>query len=141
MSDRPFPRLHLARVHLQQMLDDILKKIPEEACGLLAGCQGRVEQVIPITNSLHSPVRFYMQPDEQLRAFQKIEQNGWDLLGIYHSHPHGPPEPSPTDVREAYYPDVAHLVWYQVAEGWQYRAFLIRAGHAERLFIHVEEEA
>ncbi len=41
---------------------------------------------------------------------------GWrmkslELVGIYHSHPHGPPGLSEIDVKEAYYPEVVHLVW------------------------------
>jgi proteasome lid subunit RPN8/RPN11 len=56
-----------------------------------------------------------------------------ELIGIYHSHPHGPDEPSPTDVNEAYYPEAIHLIWSQRTGKWQCRAFMI----TERLSVGI----
>src|SRR3990172_6977006 len=51
------------------MLVDVIKRAPEEACGLLGGKGRDVVDVIPVTNVLHSPVRYQMAPEEQLAAF------------------------------------------------------------------------
>ncbi len=109
---------------------------PEEACGLLAGSDGVVREVLQITNQNHSPSNFRMDPVEQLRAFNSIEAKGLDLLGIYHSHPAGPesgaggnPGPSPTDIAEAAYP-VIHVVWSRPLGVWQARGFSIENGRA-----------
>jgi proteasome lid subunit RPN8/RPN11 len=107
------------------MRDDVAEHAPEEACGVLAGRGRDVLAIIPITNQLHSPVRYLMEPHEQLKAFQLIEAQGWELLAIYHSHPQGPEGPSPTDIAEAYYPEAVYLIWSRFYEGWRCRGFTI----------------
>jgi len=122
--------------HRQQMLAHVLSNIPEEACGLLAGIPGRqqVRLVQPVTNSLHSPVRFRMDAGEQLKAMLWMEQNGLELLGIYHSHPRGPERPSQTDIAEFYYPGVATLIWSPDVQGsWQLRAYAIQPGQVTEI--------
>ena len=83
---------------------------PLEACGLLAGKDGFVREVFLITNQAQSPVRFRMDPIEQLHAFDQMEAAGLELLGIFHSHPSGPETPSPTDIAEAAY-QVVQIIW------------------------------
>jgi proteasome lid subunit RPN8/RPN11 len=109
--------------HWEQMLEDVTRRAPEEACGLLAGLGNSILAVIPVNNMLHSPVRYRMDPQEQLNAFQSIEASNWELLGIYHSHPHGPEGLSLTDIDEAYYPDSALLIWSGRSGAWECRGF------------------
>ncbi len=96
---------------------------PEEACGLLAGMDEKVLIVQPVKNILKSPDRFRMDAQEQLTCFLNFEKQNWDLLGIYHSHPQGPAYPSETDLAEAYYPDIAYLVWALNEQEWVCQAF------------------
>ena len=110
------------------MLGHVLVCLPEEACGVLGGRDGQVEQVALVTNRLHSPVRFQMAPEEQLRAFQQIEAQGLEIIAFFHSHPTGPPFPSETDRREFAYPGVLALVWSPEKNGWQARAFQLDGG-------------
>lgn len=107
------------------MLADIQRHPQEEACGLLAGSNLDDLRVFPVTNSLHSPVRFYMQPEELLSIFTETDERGWEIFAIYHSHLKGPPVPSPTDVAEFRYPGVLSLIWSPGEAGWNCRAFLI----------------
>lgn len=51
-----------------------------------------------------------MDPAEVLAAFRDLDANGWTLGAIVHSHPATPPAPSPTDLREAYYPEALMLI-------------------------------
>lgn len=84
---------------------------PEEGCGLVAAdASGRPVAVIPIANALHSPVRYQMDTREQFDAMKRIRREGWSLWGIFHSHPHSEPSPSPTDIRLAYYPECYYLI-------------------------------
>lgn len=106
---------------------------PAEACGLVAGQDGRAEGIIPVTNSLQSPVRFRMDPQEQLAAFEWIEQQGLELLAIYHSHPAGPATPSATDIAEWYYPETAALIWSPLGEEWSCRGFSLVGGQAREV--------
>ena len=100
---------------------------PLEACGLLAGKDSRVESVIGVTNQAQSPVRFVMDPIEQLHAFEWIDSQGLDLLGIYHSHPAGPETVSPTDIADSAYA-VVQVILSRVEGSWRARGFLIENG-------------
>jgi proteasome lid subunit RPN8/RPN11 len=124
------------------MRDDVVRWAPEEACGLLAGqASGQIERIFPITNRLHSPSRFEMEPREQLRAFLDIESAGLVLCCIYHSHPAGPDHPSPTDLVEFAYPGVIYLIWAPELPGappqWNARAFTIDKDNYREIFLQV----
>lgn len=107
------------------MLTDVQKRAPEEACGLVAGRESLTRRVFPVSNELHSRTRFRMDPSEQLKILLEIEESGCELLAIYHSHPDGPERPSATDIAEAAYPGVVHLIWHFRAGAWECLGFLI----------------
>ena len=123
--------------HWEEMLADVRRRAPQEACGLVAGERGRTSRVIPVTTDLDSPVRFRMDPREQLNALLEIEESGSQLLAIYHSHPGGPAAPSPTDVAEAAYPGVVHLIWHSQAGIWECSGFLIEERQVSPVIIKV----
>lgn len=112
--------------------------LPAEACGLLAGSDGAVQEILPITNEAHSAVRFRMAPEEQLKAFNLIEDSGLELLGIFHSHPAGPEEPSATDIAEASY-EVTQVIWSRKGETWGVRGFSIRNGSTSEVKLYVAD--
>jgi len=109
---------------------------PLEACGLLAGKDDAVEAVLKVRNAAQSPVRFRMDPQEQYNAFEWIETNGLDLVGIYHSHPSGPEIVSATDIAEAAY-KVVHIIWSRKMEIWSARAFWIEGREATEVFVKI----
>ena len=110
--------LYLTNEQAEEMIRHARREYPNEACGLLAGkaCpeqgrrDGRVEKAYPMTNADHSPVTYRLDPEEQVRAFTEIEEKGWELLAIYHSHSHSPAYPSATDLELAFYPDSLYLI-------------------------------
>jgi [CysO sulfur-carrier protein]-S-L-cysteine hydrolase len=118
---------------------------PLEACGLLAGRDGRVSEVLTITNELRSQTRFRMDASEQIRAFAAIDEKGLELVGIFHSHPAvgisgGQPNtaPSETDIDEAAYP-VAQLVWSRPAGAWEAHAYWIESGDVSAVAILIDD--
>jgi proteasome lid subunit RPN8/RPN11 len=129
-------QLIMDREHWQQMLQHVDRHIPLEACGLLAGRNDQVEKVIEVRNQAQSPVRFVMDPYEQLKAFDWIEASGLDLLGIFHSHPAGPETASVTDIAEAAY-DVVHLIWSRTGDRWQARGFWIEDGEVSEVILRI----
>ena len=141
-SDPPRPpgELRLSRQHWEQMRSEVDRIAPEEACGLVAGKNGRTHAILSITNILHSPVRYRMAPQEQLEAFEWIDRQGLELLAIYHSHPDGPPVPSPTDIDEAYYPEAFYLIWSRHSGEWSCHAFLIHASQVREVCINLDED-
>ncbi len=129
-------KLTFSQQHWHEMLDHVDQQVPLEACGLLAGKNGRVEKVILVRNQAQSPVRFVMDPYAQLQAFDWIEAHGLDLLGIFHSHPAGPETASATDIAEAAY-EVVHLIWSRKQNRWQVRGFWIENGHAVEVSLQI----
>jgi proteasome lid subunit RPN8/RPN11 len=125
-------KLILKRSHWQAMRRQVSRHFPLEACGLLAGKDGRVETALGIPNVERSQVRYRMEPGAQWRAFQRMENAGLDLVGIYHSHPQGPDHPSETDIAENMYP-AAQIILYRVEGRWQARAFRIEGGKANEI--------
>ena len=103
-------RLVLQRPFYNQILSHLQAEYPLEACGILAGKAGEVVQLYPITNQLKSPTTYEMEPQQQLAAMLAIEDKGWEMTAVYHSHPQGPETPSATDITQAYYPDVIQLI-------------------------------
>src|SRR5512142_3196031 len=110
-------QLILSHAQIDEMIHHIEAHAPLEACGLLAGKNDRVEKVIFVRNQAQSPVRFVMDPYEQLEAFEWIESHALDLVGIFHSHPAGPETASPTDIAEAAY-EVVHIIWSRRNGTW-----------------------
>ena len=123
-----------------EMLRHVARHVPLEACGLLAGRNGNVSKVLPVRNQAQSPVRFVMDPYEQLQAFEWIDSQALELVGIFHSHPAGPETVSATDIREAAY-EVVHLVWSRAGddESWKVRGFWIEDGQAQEVDLFVEK--
>lgn len=106
---------------------------PLEVCGFLASSRTRKFKVYPIKNQLLSPVRFYMDPEEMLAVFKKIESRGEELVAIYHSHPNGPSYPSSTDWQEDYYPEMVKLIAAPEGGRWRLNAFFKTEGGYQRL--------
>jgi proteasome lid subunit RPN8/RPN11 len=123
------------------MQEEVSKRAPEEACGLIAGRDQIAWEVIPVTNALHSPVRYRMDPQEQLEAFNRIEELGLEIMAIYHSHPAGPAYPSPTDIAEAFYPETVYLIWFRSDQGWNCRGFWINEEEVEEVSIYIAADS
>jgi len=120
------PDLVLTMGQRDQIIADALARLPAEACGLVAGRNGEAARVYPVTNILNSPVRFMMDPQEQIDLLLQFDRQGWDLLAIYHSHPYGPERPSATDVAECGFPEAVQLIVSPDQKGFQIRGFFIR---------------
>jgi proteasome lid subunit RPN8/RPN11 len=119
--------VYLTMDHWAQMEADVATKVPEEACGFVVGKGQHSRLIIPVTNILHDAYRFRMDPEEELKAFLLAEENGWEILAIYHSHPHGISSPSVTDYNELTFPDIVYLIWYQEANQWRCRGYIMEA--------------
>jgi proteasome lid subunit RPN8/RPN11 len=104
---------------------------PHEACGILAAHDGAVAKVFRMSNADHSPVRYSLDPREQLAVYNMIDDNGWELAAVFHSHTRTEAYPSPTDVRLAS-EDVPYLIVSLAASPPTLRAFrIIKASWAD----------
>jgi proteasome lid subunit RPN8/RPN11 len=97
---------------------------PEECCGLLVGRAGPGE-ALHVTRAVPSPNlaadrRRGFEVDAALYVTLRRGLSGGPerLLGLYHSHPDGPAEPSPRDAAEAW------------QEGWIWLIVPVAGGRA-----------
>jgi proteasome lid subunit RPN8/RPN11 len=107
-----------------------------ECCGLLAGRDGVITELLPAPNALASATAFEIAPADLFRLFRGMRAAGLEHMGIYHSHPTGDNVPSPRDLEQAYYPDVAYFIISPQPDAPQpVRAFAIRDGGVSELQI------
>lgn len=96
---------------IDQMVEHAREGAPLEVCGIVAGNNGDFSRVFPARNVAENPsITYEMDPQEQLRIFRKVEEQGEEIAGIYHSHPASPARPSPTDLRLAFYPEAVYFI-------------------------------
>ena len=97
------------------MVEHAIAEVPNEACGLLAGTNGRAERFYPIRNTDQSPMTYNLDHHEHERALEDLDQKGWEVVGIFHSHTHTEAYPSRTDVEKSvgprrFYPNAKFLI-------------------------------
>ena len=106
--------LALTEGQLREITSTLKKAWPEEGCGLLIGrslAGGRVEvdEIVAAPNVAANPKRaFEVDPALILRCHKRLRGTAQDVVGLFHSHPDGPPVPSPRDLERVYEP---HLIW------------------------------
>lgn len=83
----------------------------------------------PLTNANPSPVSFTIDPDEHFHALEHAESMGWEIEGVFHSHPGGTATPSMVDVQMALDPEWMYLI----AAPGEIRGFWIRGGVIEEM--------
>ena len=83
------------------------RSYPEEGAGFLLGSDSAdrtVRQLMPIANGREAEARhnrYLIGPREYLQAEMEAGRRGLDLLGIFHSHPDHPSQPSAFDLEWA----------------------------------------
>lgn len=99
-------RLPAALAQAMRALADAAR--PAEACGLLVGERWRVVALAPSSNLAEAPDRFEIDTAMHLALQRRLRGSGRAVIGVWHSHPEGPAEPSVHDLAGAW--DQA-LVW------------------------------
>jgi proteasome lid subunit RPN8/RPN11 len=88
---------------------------PYEACGLVAGlaqASRRVAvQLVPLPNARSDGARnrYLIDPDAFRRAQEKLDRDGLEIIGVYHSHPDHPAVPSEYD-RDHAWPRLVYVI-------------------------------
>lgn len=108
------------------IIEHARREAPLECCGILGGREGAVERAFDLSNTEKSPVRYSMSPQEQVRVFDEMDRESLDMVAIYHSHTHTIPFPSETDVKLAFYPEVASVIISLKEETPVVKAFRIK---------------
>ena len=105
----------LPRAVRDAMVTHARAEAPNEACGIVvgdrpAGDGGRALRWVPLRNPLASPYRYAIDPEDLLRLTIETDDADEVFWAIVHSHVASPARPSPTDLREAHYPDALYVL-------------------------------
>src|SRR4026207_748776 len=131
-------------VFYKEIVEQALREFPNEACGLIAAEAGAPVKVYAMTHADASPppyrphatepppAPYRLEGKEQLTVFDELDERGWDLWAIYHSHTHSEAYPSETDRRLAFYPHPPSPPPSAAARAQPVlRSFFIRDGEVE----------
>ncbi len=121
-----------------QIVEHARALAPDECCGIVATEDDRAVRVYPVTNAEASPLRFVMDPTEQLRVHTEIEDAGLELGAIYHSHTRSEPYPSQTDINFSRpWPGVIWIIVGLAGDEPEVRAYEISDGHVSEAQLEV----
>ena len=100
---------------LEKMYADALQSFPDECCGFFFGKdlddERLISEILVVNNSKEGDKRrrFEISPKDYLDAERYADENGVQLLGVYHSHPNHPAIPSEHD-RVAAQPYFSYII-------------------------------
>ncbi len=97
-------------VFFKEIVEHGLREFPNECCGVIAADDGAPVKVFPMRNADASPVTYRLDGKDQLLVFDEMDERGWELWAIFHSHTHSEPYPSETDRRLAFYPEARYIL-------------------------------
>jgi proteasome lid subunit RPN8/RPN11 len=127
----------------EALLDEIVAharaEAPNECCGMIATQDGVAVAVHRARNAAASPLRYEMDGMEQYKIQTAIEESGYELGAIYHSHTRSAPEPSQTDINLAFYPDALYVIVGVAGAEPDVRAWRIVDGVVSEAALEVED--
>ena len=107
--------IKLERSHVDFMIEHGVEGYPNEVCGLILGrYEGDSREAAEIRrcanlNTERANDRFELDPRDMLSAEKYCREKGLEVIGIYHSHPDWPDEPSEFD-RERAWPVYSYII-------------------------------
>jgi proteasome lid subunit RPN8/RPN11 len=129
--------VRISRGHWDELIAHAREEAPNECCGYLRLEDGRVAEVFQAENQRHSPYGYELG-FEALMAANELDDQGHGV-GIYHSHPRSPAEPSQTDINLAAYPDWPQLI-VSLAEEPHVRAWRIENGRVDEEKLEIVDD-
>jgi proteasome lid subunit RPN8/RPN11 len=115
--------VHISRGAAQEISAHAQEALPRECCGVLIGSGSAIVEARRTRNLEESRTRFEVDPKGHIDARREARLRGLEVVGFYHSHPHSEPIPSYTDLAEASYPDLFHLIVRPLPEKASLRLF------------------
>ncbi len=107
--------LHLSDEVLRQIQAHGEQSYPEEGAGFLLGTDGAervVQSILPLSNEREDAARhnrYLLSAGDYLKAELEAERRNLDLIGVFHSHPDHPNQPSEFD-REWAQPFFSYII-------------------------------
>lgn len=102
--------------HMQQIEKHLEAAYPNEGAGFMLGHQNgdvvTVESIMPLENQREAEAqynRFELSTEDFMKAELRAAQSGMSFVGVFHSHPDHPAQPSEFD-REHALPNFSYLI-------------------------------
>jgi proteasome lid subunit RPN8/RPN11 len=130
--------MRISRELYDDMIAHARADAPDECCGMVASRDGQAVRIYRAENAAHSPLRYEIDGTEQYRIQMEIDDAGFDLGAIYHSHTRSAPYPSQTDINLAFYPDALYVIVGLAGGEPEVRAYEIRDGKVADAELSVE---
>lgn len=83
---------------------------PQEVCGIVRGRGNSAFELVRGRNEAPDPVMDYVIDSQTLLRQFDFEEEGDEMVAVYHSHPVSPAYPSASDAWSAHYPDVVYII-------------------------------
>lgn len=99
---------------LEHAREGMGKNPPEEVCGFIA-TDGKRQRAFRSPNLSSEPSGFFRTCP---RAWRRVEDKGWDVIAIYHSHVNGPPVASIGDKAESESKKLPFVIVGMPSEVW-----------------------
>lgn len=84
-------KIILKNEHIKMMLKEAYREYPKEACGILLGQFkediAKVQELVITKNVAESSTRFMIDAEELYNILLRAEEEGKEMVGIFHSHP------------------------------------------------------
>jgi proteasome lid subunit RPN8/RPN11 len=131
----------------KQLLAEIVahaQEIPRiECCGVVAvladddGTRKTAARVYRAENMHASALKFEIGPMELYRLNEEIEEEGWEIGAIYHSHVRSAPYPSQTDIGfAAGWPGLEWIIVGLAGDGEpEVRSYVIDGAHVSEITV------
>jgi [CysO sulfur-carrier protein]-S-L-cysteine hydrolase len=128
--------MRMSKAQWDELIAHAREEAPNECCGYLRAEDGRVAEVFRAENPRKSPYGYELD-HKSLFAANQLDDEGHEV-GIYHSHPKSPAEPSQTDINLAHYPHWTYLIVSLAGEP-EVRAWRIADGSVEEEDLVVDD--
>ena len=116
-------QLVLTEVQRGFLLKEATDKKPNESCALLFGKKENdkliVRDVFLAENVEESPVNFTISNEQLIRGYKEAEEKGFEVIGIFHSHPSSEPYPSITDKKFMEINPVAWVIFSDITKSFK----------------------
>jgi restriction system protein len=104
--------IYIPRHIYNAMIAHARDEFPNSVIGLIIGPKGEMREVHGARNAALDPFYTYdADARDLLRLHQRVNDNDWELIAIYYSHPpFAETYPSAIDVARASYPDAVYII-------------------------------
>ncbi len=127
---------------LDQIVEHARREAPNECCGFVAAKDGVATRVYPARNKRASALAFEIDPREQIRINNEIDDNeerDGQLAAVYHSHTRTEPVPSQTDINfSVAWPGTEWIIVGLGTPEPHVRSFLIEDGRVRQVELVIE---